>query len=238
MKYTRMVGLAVAAAALAIPTTASAQPLQPPANVVQYATKASVLGPRADGWLTGAVTTSRGGKTGRTVYVFDRHNDNVARVFTGATAGHSAGYYQVKVSTRGAPFSVYVDDWLNSWQRWDLLPAVGMAPGASAPVVFGPSHITILPQKGDGWFSGKVTDANGAGQAQRTVVLFNSTQRFGTNVTGTTSGHSAGYWQIRTTGYAGISLTQFNAYVMNRLWPALRSDNLPKMSAAIPYNVR
>jgi hypothetical protein len=239
MKHTaKLVGLAVAAATLAVPAVATAQPLQPPAKVTQILTNVSILGPRSDGWLTGAATTRQSGSKGRIVYVFDRHGWNIGMATTGTATGHSAGYYQIKVALSKAPFSVYVTDRMFATARTDEMSTFATQKGAYPPVTYESTEISILPQKGAGWFTGKVTtrlEAH-AGQPERTVLLYNSTHFLGANVTGTTRGHSPGYWQIQAPGYAGISLTQVDAYATDRFWPSVRMDSLPKMSAAIPYN--
>lgn len=237
-KCTKLVWLAVAPAILAVPAVASAQPLQPPAKVTQILTNVSILGPRSDGWLTGAVTTRQSGSKGRLVDVFDRHGYYIGGNTSGSTTGHSAGYYQVKVPLSAGPFSVYVSDRMFAAARTDEMSTFATQKGAYPPVAYESSEISILPQKGAGWFTGKVTtrlEAH-AGQPQRTVLLYNSTRFLGANVTGTTRGHSPGYWQIQAPGYAGISFTQVDAYAVDRFWPSLRVDSLPKMSAAIPYS--
>jgi hypothetical protein len=229
-----LVGLA---ATLVIPAIASAQPLHPPAKVTQILTNVSILGPRSDGWLTGAVTTRQSGSRGRLVAVFDRHGDYVGGNTSGSTTGHSIGYYRVKVPLSAAPFSAYVSDHMYATARTDEMSTFATQKGTYPPVAYEASGISILPQRGDGWFTGKVTSrAWPSGQPQRTVLLYNSAYYLGANVTGTTRGHSPGYWQIQVTGYAGISLTQVDAYAVDRFWPALRLDSLPKMSVAIPYN--
>jgi hypothetical protein len=233
-----LVGLAVAAATLAVPAIASAQSLQPPAKVTQFPTVVNIRGPSSNGWLTGAVTTQLGGSKGRAVEVFNRHGFFVGQATTGLTRGHSVGYYQVLVPLSQSPYSVYVFDRMNSAARTDEMSTFAVQKDATPPVMYETSGISILPQKGAGWFTGKVTtrlEAH-AGQPRRTVLLYNSARFLGADVTGTTHGHGPGYWQIQVTGYAGISLTQVDAYAVDRFWPSPRLDSLPKMSVAIPYN--
>ena len=235
-KVCRFVPALVLAAVLAAPAAASA----PRPTVTPVTSIITILPPtyHAGGyWLSGKVTTTKepGGSKGRYVALFYK-SANLGFDYTGATRGHSAGYWQVRVAkVVSHPFDAYVMDRFNAPLALDELPAA--TPGVSS-VAQDKSAITILPPKatfGGFWFTGKVTTrAEGAGQSGREVLLLGG-YHFGTNTTGSTRGHSAGYWQVKVTGWAGISLSYFNAYVLDRFWPALRLDSLPAQSAVIPF---
>ena len=234
-KAIAVIGAVGMALALAAPAAAL-----PPKLVYQTKSTISILPPSykagAHGyWVTGKVTTTKdpGGSKGRYVALFDREDNNIGINYTGSTAGHSAGYYRILAPNLVKfPFQAYVTDRYNWSSRIDEMPASTGQPSLHPDS----STVSILPQRGDGWFTGKVTTkAEGAGQKGRTVILFNSKYQLGTNVTGSTPGHSQGYWQVRATGYAGISVSVFDAYALDRWWPALLMDSLPAQSAVIPY---
>jgi hypothetical protein len=86
-------------------------------------------------------------------------------------------------------------------------------------------------------FVGKVTSANShLSQKGRRVTLFDTGNRpLGTVLTGAYAGHSNGYWQLTVTGWAGISLHHFDAYVFDRFLPGLWIDCLPASSRVIPF---
>jgi hypothetical protein len=86
-------------------------------------------------------------------------------------------------------------------------------------------------------FTGKVTSANPrVSQKDRQVTLFETGIRpLGTILTGAYAGHSKGYWQLTVTGFAGISLHRFDAYVFDRFLPGLWIDCLPASSRVIPF---
>lgn len=86
-------------------------------------------------------------------------------------------------------------------------------------------------------FTGKVTSASPrVPQNGRQVTLFDTGHRpMGTVLTGAYAGHSKGYWQITVTGFAGISLHHFDAYVFDRFLPGLLIDCLPASSRVIPF---
>ncbi|HUO72931.1 MAG TPA: hypothetical protein VMU39_19345 [Solirubrobacteraceae bacterium] len=235
-KVSRFVPALVLAAVLAAPAAASV----PPPTVTQVKSIITILPPiyhPGGYWLTGNVTTTKepGGSKGRYVALFYK-SDNLGIDYTGTTRGHSAGYWQVRVPNLVRfPFDAYVMDRFNSQLALDELPAA--TPGVRS-VAQDKSTITILPPKATSsgfWFTGKVTTgAEGAAQAGREVLLLGR-YHFGANTTGSTRGHSAGYWQVKVTGWAGISLSYFNAYAVDRFWPALRIDSLPAQSAVIPF---
>ena len=243
-KVYRFAPALVLAAVLGAPAAASA----PRPTVTQVKSTITILPPiyhPSGYWLTGKVTTTKdpGGSKGRSVALFYQ-SDNLGNTYTGSTRGHSAGYWQIRVPNLiRFPFDAYVFDRFNSQLALDELPAAGLATGIKNPglssVAQDKSTITILPlkAKADGfWFTGKVTTrAEGAGQSGREVQLY-GLYHFGENMTGSTRGHSAGYWQVKVTGWAGISLSYFNAYAVDRFWPALRMDSLPAQSAVIPFN--
>jgi hypothetical protein len=238
--YTLLGFAAAAASALALAAPAAASTPKP--TVTQIKSTITILTPiyrpGPDYWLTGKVTTAKepGGSKGRYVALFYK-SDNLGNSYTGSTRGHSAGYWQIRVPDllRG-PFDAYVMDKYNSQLALDELPAA--TPGVSS-VAQDRSIVTILPPKATSsgfWFTGKVTTrAEGAGQSGREVLLLGR-YHFGENATGSTRGHSAGYWQVKVTGWAGISLSYFNAYALDRFWPALRMDSLPAQSAVIPFS--
>jgi hypothetical protein len=104
-----------------------------------------------------------------------------------------------------------------------LALAASAAGMANKPFVLqAPSAISILKpiHKPDGyWFTGKVTttDVN-LNPAGRYVALFSDgsnagISNAGINYSGSTPGHSQGYWQIRVSQVAG---RHFDAYVMDR----------------------
>lgn len=233
----------VLAALLAAPAAAAV----PKPNVTQVKSTITILPPiynPSGYWVTGKVTTTKnsGGSKGRRVDLYYK-SDWLGYNYTGSTRGHSVGYWQIRVPNLVRfPFDAYVMDRFNSQLALDELPAAGLATGIKNPgvssVAQDPSTITILPvkDKPDGfWFTGTVTTrAEGAGQSGREVQLY-GLYHFGKNITGSTRGHSAGYWQMKVTGWAGISLSYFNAYAVDRFWPALRMDSLPAQSAVIPF---
>jgi hypothetical protein len=88
-------------------------------------------------------------------------------------------------------------------------------------------------------FKGAVTAANGVSQSGRTVYLFSTYDRFlGSTTTGTTVGHSKGYWQVRVIQprdwMSGITKHHFDAYVQDRFGPPW-IDYLPAQSPIIPF---
>jgi hypothetical protein len=114
------------------------------------------------------------------------------------------------------------------------------APAMAGTVTQVRSAISINAPRGtrDGFaFTGKVTSANPrVPQNGRRVTLFDTGRRpMGTVLTGAYAGHSKGYWQITVTGFAGISLHHFDAYVFDRFLPGLLIDCLPASSRVIPF---
>jgi len=199
----------------------------------------------------GAVTAANGvNQNGRRVALFADDGRFLGFNVTGSTPGHSPGYWEVYVRNQpnewmagitGHHFNAYVQDQFNS--PWvDYLPAqspnIGWALGSpgtasAATVRQVPSTITIKHAPVD-YFVGGVYAANGVPQAGRRVYLFSTYNRYlGSTVTGTTRGHSAAYWQIRVTGWAGISLHHFDAYAQDAFtqW----NDYLPAQSPIIGY---
>ncbi len=83
-------------------------------------------------------------------------------------------------------------------------------------------------------FVGRVTAANGVAQSGRKVNLYDTDNRLlGTSLTGSHAGHSKGYWEIPVSGWAGISLHHFDAYVLDRFTTWI--DYLPAQSPVIPF---
>jgi hypothetical protein len=114
--------------------------------------------------------------------------------------------------------------------------ALGLAAPAMATTVSVhqiPSAVSIKHGPVD-YFVGAVTAANGVAQSGRTVHLFSTADRLlGSTIAGTTRGHSKGYWQVRVTGWAGISQHHFDAYVEDAF--TLWIDYLPAQSPSIPF---
>lgn len=102
-----------------------------------------------------------------------------------------------------------------------VLAAVLAAPAAaSAPwptVTQVKSIITILPpiyHPGGYWLTGNVTTTKEPGGSKgRYVAVFYKSDNLGIDYTGTTRGHSAGYWQVRVPNLVRFP---FDAYVMDR----------------------
>lgn len=212
---------------------------------------------KADGtWFTGKVSTprARNGEAGRSVALFARGSVIGNGDITGSTRGHSAGYWQIKVSRfagiSSTRLSAFVFDKIHPGltnPQIDELPAQSVSILYSNGAVVGPGNavsmnkgaISILPvlSRPDGfWFTGKVTNAaNGAPERDHLVMLFTHGRSVGQNTSGTTRGHSAGYWQIKVNGFAGISLSYFDAYAFDRFYPGLLVDELPAQSPTIQF---
>jgi hypothetical protein len=117
------------------------------------------------------------------------------------------------------------------------------APAMAGTVRQDKTTITIgVVHKADGtWFTGKVSTPRARnGEAGRSVALFARGSVVGNgDITGSTRGHSAGYWQIRVSRFAGISSTRFSAFVFDKIYPGLTNpqiDELPAQSVSILYS--
>ena len=229
------------------------------AGTVQQQKTAITIGVvhKSDGtWFTGKVVTPRApdGEPGREVALFARGSVVGTGNVTGSTPGHSPGYWQVKTNEfpgiSSTAFSALVFDRVYPHlvqPQIDELPqssvsirySDGKVLSAPPPVAMTPTTLSILPvkDKPDGfWYTGAVTNrATGAGLRNHLVYLFTHGRIVGQDVSGSTGGHSDGYWQVKVAGFAGISQSYFDAYGFDRFYPGILADELPSQSPTIHF---
>ena len=124
------------------------------------------------------------------------------------------------------------------------LMITGLALAFAGPAMAGNGTVHQIPsavsirlatnRQGGFVFVGHVTAANGVAQKGRKVNLYDTYNRLlGTSLTGSYAGHSKGYWEVPVSGWAGISLHHFDAYVVDRFTTWI--DYLPAQSPVIPF---